>query len=434
MTIQLSSREEKAALRCIVWTQCLGIVAVATIVNGTLLLYLTAIGISAVRTMIYLVISPLTNAVLLLPAAYLADRYGKKRIGQLGVTIGIFGWTLISAGAFGGHLSEGLIVFGIVLASVCSSMTGAGWFSLLSPIIPAETRGRFLGRLRLIFSFVSLILSAIFAWILSLDSGVIIYQGIYAVATLAFIARWFTFRLIPELEPPAIETRSASFRKVLIEVVQLKSLAGFCSYIFLLGMFTAGAAALFAMTEKRVLDFSDTWIILLSNVNLVGGMLGMFLGGRMVDGHGTRLVFAGCHMLLALTLFAFLLRVFSGPSFLPFYLGGLHFLLGGALGAIGIAMTTELLGILPKKNKSVAASMFVIFQTSGVALSGLIPAWILKADILRTSWKLGGHELSPFDAILLGYGLMTLVLVATLGLVPSMLRKSEPASLGLNRL
>lgn len=58
-----------------------GDVALGTTINGTLLLYLTAIDISAVRTMIYLAIPALTNALLLLPFAYLADRFGKKRIG-----------------------------------------------------------------------------------------------------------------------------------------------------------------------------------------------------------------------------------------------------------------------------------------------------------------------------------------------------------------
>ncbi len=430
----LSPTEEKKALRNIILTQCLAIVALGTVVNGTLLLYLTALGASAVRTMIYLAILPLTNALLLLPAAFLADRYGKKRIGQIGLTIGIFGWATISLASFAGHASESLVVSGLVLAALCSSLMGAGWFSLLSPIIPTEIRGRFFGRLRLTFSLVSLILSLFYAWILSLHTDIVVYRGIYAVATLAYFARWFTYRRIPELEPPTPKTERSSFRKVLLKVLRVKGLAAFCSYMFLLGLFTAGAGALFAMTEKRVLDFTASRIILLSNVTLVGGMLGMFIGGRTVDRHGTRLVFAACHIMLALTLMAFLLRIFTSPAVLPFYLGGLHFLLGGAMGAIGIAMTTELLGILPKKNKSVAASMFIIFQTSGVALSGLIPAWILKANILRDHWDIGGHQLSSFDAILLGYSWMTLILVATLGLVPSMLRKSEPASLGLNRL
>lgn len=421
-------------MRNIILTQCLAIIALGTIVNGTLLLYLTAIGASVVRTMVYLAILPLTNALLLLPAAFLADRYGKKRIGQIGLTIGIFGWALICIGSFFASWSEWLVVAGIVLASVCSSLMGAGWFSLLSPIIPAEIRGRFIGRMRLAFSLVSLILSVFYAWILSIHSGVIIYQGIYAIATLAYIARWFTYRRIPELEPPTAQKDKTPFFIVLITVFRVKSLAAFCSYMFLLGMFTAGAAALFAMTENRVLGFSDTRVILLSNVTLIGSMLGMFIGGRVVDRHGTRLVFAGCHIMLAVTLMAFLLRTCTPPTTLPYYLGTIHFLLGGALGAIGIAMTTELLGILPKENKSVAASMFIIFQTSGVALSGLIPAWILKANILRDTWEIAGRQLSSFDAIIAGYSLMTLILVATLGMVPSMLRKSEPASLGLNRL
>ena len=430
----LSRAEERAAMRSIIWTQCLAIVAIGTLVNGTLLLYLTAIGCDAVRTMIYLVIQPFTNSLLLLPAAFLADRYGKKRIGQTGITIGIVGWGMVSAGPFGGGASESLVVIGLVLASVCSSLVGAGWFSLLSLIIPTEVRGRFFGRLRLSFSIVSLVLSVIFAWILSIHADIAVYQGIYAVATVAFIVRWFVYRRIPELDPPASKPGQASFLRVLLEVIRVKNLAGFSSYIFLLTLFTAGAAALFAMIEKRVLDLSDTGVILLSNVTLIGSMVGMFFGGRVVDRHGTRLVFASCHIMLALTLFAYLLRVFIWSSTVPIYLGILHFLLGGAMGSIGIAMTTELLAVLPQKNKSVAASIFVIFQTSGVALSGLLPAWILDVGILKGAWAFGGRQLSAFDAILFGYSLMTLILVATLGLVPSMSRKSEPTSLGLNRL
>ena len=106
-TLILSPIEEKAAMRNIIWSQCLAIVALGTVGNGTLLLYLTAIGASAVRTMSYLAILPLTNATLLLPAAFLADRYGKKQIGQIGLTIGIFGWGIISLGSFTGDGRKG---------------------------------------------------------------------------------------------------------------------------------------------------------------------------------------------------------------------------------------------------------------------------------------------------------------------------------------
>ncbi|MFT5466567.1 MAG: MFS family permease [Verrucomicrobiales bacterium] len=430
----LTRTEERAAMRTIIWTQCLAIVALGTLTNGTLLLYLTAIGCSAARTMIYLAIHPLTTSLLLLPAAFLADRYGKKRLGQIGLTFGILGWGVVALGPFAGALAEPLIVTGIIVSAICTSLIGSGWFSLLSPIIPTEIRGRFFGRLRLSFSLVSLVLSAVCAWILSIYAGIAVYQGIYAVATLAYIARWFTYRRIPELEPPEAKPDRPSFRHVFSEVIRVKNLAGFSSYVFLLVLFTAGAAALFAMIESRVLAFTETQVILLTNITLIGSMTGLFIGGRVVDRWGTRFVFAICHVSLALTLAAYLLRIFIWSSAVPFYLGTLHFLLGAAMGSIGIAITSEFLGILPQKNKSVAASIFVIFHTAGVALSALIPAWILKSGILKTTWSFAGRQLSSFDSILLGYSLMTLIFLATLGLVPSISRKSEPASLGLNRL
>lgn len=434
--MSLNPKEKKAAMRNTILTQCLEIVALGTTVNGTLLLYLTAIGTNAVRTMVYLAIPSLTNAILLLPFAYLADRFGKKKLGQIGIIIGIFGWGMMGLGAYSENSSESIIVTGIVLASLSIAMFGAGWFPLLSPIVPADIRGRFFGRLRLSVSIVSLTFSALFAWVLAIRSDdVMVYQGIYAVATIAFIARWFTYRRIPELEPPVARIGNASFQEIIISVFQAKNFAAFCSYMFLLSLFTAGAATLFAMVEKRVLVFSDTRIILLSNATLIGSMVGMFIGGRITDRHGTRTVFAGCHIILAQTMVAFLLRVYIPYSFVPFYLGLLHFVLGGALGAVGIAMTTELLGILPQKHKSVASSMFVIFQTSGVALSSILPAWFLKIGILKNRWGLGqGQQLSSFDGILLCFSLMTLILIATLGLVPSMLKKSGEGNVGMNSL
>ena len=87
MTEKPGHTGDKAAMRSIILTQCLGIIALGTVMNGTLLLYLTAVGVTAIRTMIYLAIQPMTNALLLLPSAYLADRYGKKRLGQAGLSI-----------------------------------------------------------------------------------------------------------------------------------------------------------------------------------------------------------------------------------------------------------------------------------------------------------------------------------------------------------
>jgi len=61
----------------------------------------------------------------------------------------------------------------------------------------------------------------------------------------------------------------------------------------------------------------------------------------------------------------------------------------------------------------------------GIGLSGLLSAWALSLGVLSDSWTLWGQALSSYDAILLGYGGMVVLLVVTLGLVPSVLSKSE---------
>jgi MFS family permease len=186
------SAEQRKGMRSVLWTQCLTVMAEGTVLNGTMLLYLTAVGVDAARTMAYLAIPPLTAGVLLLPLAYLADRLGKKRIGQIGVGIGILGWATVAAGpSIGGGRAEAVVVGGLVLAAVCTAMVTAGWFSLLSPIVPREIRGRFFSRLRMSFSLVMVSLAAIYAWVLARNSGIEVYQGIFAIAALAFVARWF---------------------------------------------------------------------------------------------------------------------------------------------------------------------------------------------------------------------------------------------------
>ena len=56
---------------------------------------------------------------------------------------------------------------------------------------------------------------------------------------------------------------------------------------------------------------------------------------------------------------------------------------------------------------------------------GLISAAILKTGVLRESWTLLEKEMSQYDAILLAYAAMIVLMVVTLGLVPSVLRKAE---------
>ncbi len=90
-----------------------------------------------------------------------------------------------------------------------------------------------------------------------------------------------------------------------------------------------------------------------------------------------------------------------------------------------IAISTEMLALIPPKNKSLTTSIFMVMWRAGGALSGAITAWVLSVGVLNESWTLWGQTLTRCDTILLAFAVMIFILIITLGLVPSVLRKAE---------
>ena len=58
-------------------------------------------------------------------------------------------------------------------------------------------------------------------------------------------------------------------------------------------------------------------------------------------------------------------------------------------------------------------------------MGGVLSAGILKTGALREMWTFGGTTLSQYDSILLGCALLVVLLVVTLGQVPSVIGKGE---------
>ena len=68
-------------------------------------------------------------------------------------------------------------------------------------------------------------------------------------------------------------------------------------------------------------------------------------------------------------------------------------------------------------------AVITTFQTLGGSLSGFLLSAVLKINVLAPRWALGAQQLSQYDAILLGFGVAVVMLVVTLGLVPSVLKR-----------
>lgn len=409
-------------MRAVTLAQCLGIFGELLFLNGVMLLYATALGLSSERVIAYLSLPWLIYSMLSVPAAFLSDRHGKKRIGNCGQVLIIGGMGAIAlAGWPRSPWNEVLLVGGIIAFGAGNALFYSSWFALLSPIVPEEIRGRFFGSFRFAWQTVGILLTGLCTLFLSRQSPVGIFQAVLGATAVGIVARMIVYqRRIPEVEPVTVDAQG--FKSTVLHALRAEGYMSFCAYVFLLTFFTAAAPTVFALIEKKVLQFGDNQVVWLGNLGMVGALIGYLVGGRYVDRYGTKGVFLVCHFAYGATLLLFLCRnLLPWPIFA--YLGAINLLFGLVSATSGIAISTEMLALIPEANKSLSTSICVTLQFAGNALSGVLSAWVLDLGILQESWKWFGATLSRYDAIVLAFAIMVILLVVTLGLVPSVLRK-----------
>ncbi|MFH1007536.1 MAG: MFS transporter [Candidatus Latescibacterota bacterium] len=401
----LNSVSRLRAMRAITLAQCSGALGSQSFESNFVLLYLATMGMGRSRILMYLAILPLAQAILVLPAAWWADGHGKKLVGRIGLTCTVVGFAAIAlAGSFQSRMGPLLIGGGATLFAMGMAMFSAGWLALLSPIVPQEERGRFFAKLRISWRTVGIVFAGLCGLLLSKDTPVGTFQLVFVVVVASQIGRLLLYRGIPEVEGPT--AHRVGVRTSLVDIFRLEGFASFSCYLFLLTLFTANSGVLLGLIEKKILFYGDGLVVWMANLSMIGSLLGFLIGGWIVDRVGTKSVFLACHFsfgaILSLSLFRGLFQI---PSVLV--MGPTHFLFGVVISALSIALSTEILALLPKENKSLAAAAMATLQYGGMGVSGMLSAWVLGAGLLRDTWSLWGdaHEQLRFPpAPLRGHG------------------------------
>ena len=417
-TIMTIEPKTKKSLQTIILTQCVGVLGLLLFNNGFMLAYLSRLGIPNYQILFLLSLIPLTGLFLTIPFAYISDRIGKKRIGTSGLWIAVAGLLLIAlAGSFKTQ-SIGIVTAGIIVFSVGRGATASSWFALLSPIIPEDIRGRFFGKLRISWQTTGIVFTLIVTALLKRFTQIQTFQCLLLLVAAAAILRIHFYRKIPELETtPTSKGFLEPFRKIL----QIPGYLPFCAYTFLL-LLTAGSMPwVMGLLGKDILLFNDAQLLLMGNIGAGGAVVGFYIGGKMVDRWGTKSVFLLCHVGLAMVLFLITLR-----GFFPFSEASTLYLSAGLFGIVfsasGIAFSSELLALIPPENKSLSTGFHLSLSSAGIALSSLLIGQALKLNVLSSEWILMGQTLCAYDTILLGSAVMILLLIITLGLIPSVIQ------------
>lgn len=152
----------------------------------------------------------------------------------------------------------------------------------------------------------------------------------------------------------------------------------------------------------------------------------------MVDKIGTKSVFLICHIGFSIILLLTALRgIFPFSDIVTLCLMSGFF--GITFAASSIAILSELMAIIPVENKSLSTGFHVSLYNAGLAFSSLLIGQALKHNVFASQWTLFGQTLSAYDTILVGSAIMILLLLITLGLIPSVIQVRKAQWGPLNR-
>jgi MFS family permease len=422
----LDEQQRKRVFRIIIITQCLGMITWALFQNGFYLNYFSKLGISSATIATLFALPPLVSSPLLLVFAFYSDRFGKKRLALTGQVLLILSLiVMILASRYSAPYALILIVSSLLIFCVGGSLQGASWFALLNPIIPKEIRGRFFGRLRVSFILVSILFTRMITQMLEGNDSLGTFQFLIGLVLVAAFIRFFTYARIPELENAQGETHHRpSFKKALSAVLAVPGYIQFNSYIFLITLFTAGVPIIFGLMQKDVFGFSPAQITQVGNLFLAGCLVGCGLGGRAVDRYGTRFVFLVTHLAYALVMFFMLFRHWV-PWSLSVHIGACSFVFSLVASTAGVAMSSEVMALIPANNKSLSTAINMALFNLALALSALFVSRSIGWKILAPEWSMLGQHYTAYDALLLTYGMITLFMLVTLGLVPKIAKKAQ---------
>jgi MFS family permease len=420
---KITDTQRKKLYRQAITSQTLGMQGIMAFSNGILLLYMTMLGISPAKTITYLSLPVAISVVLRLPVAYRLDQIGGRKIGIFGVFLTAIGFTIIPIGGFFPlKQAEYIILTGIVILAIGKTFFAPTWLPIIDGFINPDKRGSFFARLRLTIQLTGLGVSALTAWFIKDNAPLSKYIIILFILAGCLYGRWYYYAKIPEIVSKKTKPPSAGFFKSLKEIMSNGDFTSFCLYVFLFSLFTAGCGTLFSLVEKNVVGLSGSTIILLTNTSTIGGILGLSIGGKIIDKYGSKFAFLFCHLGFVGTIAIFLGR---NMILTPIILIGLaHFAIGLLTAFSGLARSTETLALIPEHNKALSTSFAMSLTLGAQSLSGLMSAWAISLNLINSDWTFFGKVMSNFDGILLIYGVMTFLMILALSLVPSVVRKA----------
>jgi MFS family permease len=275
-----------------------------------------------------------------------------------------------------------LILFLLFFFNLSRGISSCGWLPWITALIPAEIRGKYLGReaaMVNIASFVTMLIAAItlgsapHAWQFSV---ILSFSALMGAASLIFLKR------IPEVAAPAPINGSNT-------PVPWKEIATHPPFFKLLRLsvawsFAYGAMGAFPIAYLKVMaGIPEGKILFLTAATYIGGLCSLWLLGARLDKLGSKPALALGHVLwLVIVLGWFLLATKALAFSIPIVLF-LMFLSGLSASVISMSTTRLAMAVVPEMGRS---HFFALYSVAGCLALGISPVfWGVLIDALQNA-------------------------------------------------
>jgi len=266
------------------------------------------------------------------------------------------------------------VVFGYAVAV---NVATSAWFPLLTEIVPARIRGRFFGRMRMIWQLTSFVVTLLSGWFLGSNPTLGRFYLVFTLGIVFHFTRLYFIRRLPDPPPPRTG-RSESILRDLHRPLADVQFRKFLTFIFI--VFGLNAATLpFVIPYLKVdLGFPSSLSVYASASIAFGSVLSLVWWGKLADRWGNRFVFLLGILTTSLSFLLFALTPhFTVDAKRAFLTAALGFTLQGiGLSGIGIGHTVRMMVEAPAKYRgpymALVGFSIGLFTGIGPFVSGLV--------------------------------------------------------------
>lgn len=346
------------------------------IILNFLTLYLLALGASSGQIGLMSSLSSLSATLMLLPGAFLVERYGKRKwiaVASGGITSRIMLIMLVLAPALlnGPSLVYAAIAFTII-RDAFGNLALPAWIALTSDLVPLARRGSYFASRNIIMSLASILVTIVAGALITKVGQPLGYQVALGFAFIFGILSVYFFSRLQEPPTTSLVKPPASFspKELFSPLLKQRAFLDFCLVSAFWNFSLNIAGPFFSVYMSKALLLTPVVIGLVGTVSSISGLPSQRFLGPLTDRLGARKVQMALGFVIPLLPLAW---VFVTQAW---QIAAINILGGFAWAGYSLASFNLLLELTPDDQRARASAIYQIIVSlslaAGAAVGGIV--------------------------------------------------------------